>query len=115
MFTDVQIRDYKLLISGKVPMVLISRALPFKAVTVPNVSMFLTVEGAASSMMSRHSTLPYDQQRRNDYSLEVTDWDGRLQDSFFTYVKRTPDYDKNEVPWENGDNPVQVQMSAYLR
>ena len=89
---------------------------PFKAVlTFPNVSIFLTVEGAASSVMSRHSTLPYDQQRRNDYSLEVTDWDGRLQDSFFTYVKRTPDYDKNEVPWENGDNPVQVQMSAYLR
>ena len=72
--------------------------------------------GGGDGPSARRSTLPYDQQRRNDYSLEVTDWDGRLQDSFFNYVKRTPDYDKNEVPWDRNDNgPVQVQMSAYLR
>ena len=45
------------------------------------------------------------------------DYEGRLKDSFFKYIKRTKNYDRNEVPWdgERGSKPVQVQMSAYLR
>ena len=45
------------------------------------------------------------------------DYEGRLKDSFFKYIKRTKHYDRNEVPWDadRGAKPVQVQMSAYLR
>ena len=59
-----------------------------------------------------------------EYSdTDSTDYEGRLQDSFFKYVKRRKDYDQNEVPWKNQNEgstldekqPVQVQMSAYLR
>ena len=64
---------------------------------------------------TQRSTLTYQEQRRKDYSLDAMDYDGRLQDSFFQYVKRNKDYDQNEVPWEDGDKPVQVKMSAYLR
>ena len=46
---------------------------------------------------------------------EFDDFDGRLNDSFFKYVIRTDDYDKNEVPWADGGKPVKVHMSAYLR
>ena len=46
---------------------------------------------------------------------DFDDFDGRLNDSFFKYVIRTDDYDKNEVPWGEGGKPVRVQMSAYLR
>ena len=43
--------------------------------------------------------------------------DIKRQNSFFKFVKRTRDYDKNEVPWdgERGEKPVQVLLSAYLR
>ena len=47
--------------------------------------------------------------------LRFNDYENRLEDSFFKYVARTDDYDRNEVPWESGDQPVQVKMSAYLR
>lgn len=46
---------------------------------------------------------------------EFDDFDGRLNNSFFKYVIRTDDYDKNEVPWADGGKPVKVHMSAYLR
>ena len=46
---------------------------------------------------------------------DFDDFDGRLNDSFFKYVIRTDNYDKNEVPWADGGKPVRVQMSAYLR
>jgi hypothetical protein len=46
---------------------------------------------------------------------DFDDFDGRLNDSFFKYVIRTDNYDKNEVPWAEGGKPVRVQMSAYLR
>ena len=65
------------------------------------------------------TTMSYDEQRRHDYmDIDSTDYEGRLKDSFFKYVKRRKDYDQNEVPWEDnkeGVKPVQVQMSAYLR
>ena len=54
----------------------------------------------------------------NDYNAnEDVDYDGRLKDSFFKFIKRTKNYDRNEVPWEDdrGSKPVQIQMSAYLR
>lgn len=51
----------------------------------------------------------------DEEDLRFNDYENRLEDSFFKYVARTDDYDRNEVPWENGDNPVQVKMSAYLR
>ena len=51
----------------------------------------------------------------DDEDLRFNDYENRLEDSFFKYVARTDDYDRNEVPWENGDKPVQVKMSAYLR
>ena len=50
-----------------------------------------------------------------DDDLRFNDYENRLEDSFFKYVARTDDYDRNEVPWEDGGKPVQVQMSAYLR
>ena len=63
--------------------------------------------------------MSYDEQRRHDYSdAGGSDYEGRLKDSFFKYVKRRKDYDQNEVPWEDnkeGVKPVMVQMSAYLR
>ena len=42
---------------------------------------------------------------------------GRLTDSFFKYVIRKKDYDRNEVPWigERGSKPVIVKVSAFLR
>ena len=45
------------------------------------------------------------------------DYEGRLEEPFFKYVKRSKDYDQNEVPWpeKRGADPVQVQISAYLR
>ena len=45
------------------------------------------------------------------------DYEGRLEEPFFKYVKRSKDYDQNEVPWpeKRGGEPVQVQISAYLR
>ena len=45
------------------------------------------------------------------------DYEGRLEEPFFKYVKRSKDYDQNEVPWpeKRGAEPVQVQISAYLR
>ena len=51
------------------------------------------------------------------HDIEFTDFEGRLKNSFFKFVKRTKDYDKNEVPWdgERGAKPVQVLLSAYLR
>ena len=51
------------------------------------------------------------------YSKSANDYDGRLQDSFFKHVKRSKDYDRNEVPWDGkkGLKPVEIQMSAYLR
>ena len=51
----------------------------------------------------------------DDEDLRFNDYENRLEDSFFKYVARTDDYDRNEVPWESGDKPVQVKMSAYLR
>ena len=47
----------------------------------------------------------------------TNDYEGRLGDSFFKHVKRSKDYDRNEVPWEGekGSKPVEIQMSAYLR
>ena len=63
--------------------------------------------------------MSYNDQRRHDYSDSGgSDYEGRLKDSFFNYVKRRKDYDQNEVPWKDskeGVEPVQVQMSAYLR
>ena len=53
-----------------------------------------------------------------DYNVkDAVDYEGRLKDSFFKYIKRTKNYDRNEVPWEEnrGSKPVQIQMSAYLR
>ena len=53
-----------------------------------------------------------------DYSEnEDVDYEGRLTDSFFKFIKRTKNYDRNEVPWEGhrGSKPVQIEMSAYLR
>ena len=46
-----------------------------------------------------------------------TDYEGRLTDSFFKYVLRDKDYDRNEVPWigKRGSKPVKVQISAFLR
>ena len=65
------------------------------------------------------TTMTYEERRRQDYddSGGRQDYEGRLQDSFFKYVKRKTDYDLNEVPWEveGMGKPVQVQMSAYLR
>ena len=55
---------------------------------------------------------------KNQQHIEdIDDYEGRLTDSFFKYVKRTKDYDRNEVPWdgEKGSKPVEIQMSAYLR
>ena len=45
------------------------------------------------------------------------DYEGRLEEPFFKYVQRSKDYDRNEVPWpeKRGGEPVQVQISAYLR
>ena len=51
----------------------------------------------------------------DERDLRFNDYENRLEDSFFKYVARTDDYDRNEVPWEDGGKPVQVQMSAYLR
>jgi hypothetical protein len=51
----------------------------------------------------------------DEEDLRFNDYENRLEDSFFKYVARTDDYDRNEVPWEKGGKPVQVQMSAYLR
>ena len=53
---------------------------------------------------------------QNDRSDEQ-DYEGRLEEPFFKYVKRSKDYDQNEVPWpeKRGAEPVQVQISAYLR
>ena len=51
----------------------------------------------------------------DEEDLRFNDYENRLEDSFFKYVARSDDYDRNEVPWENGDKPVQVKMSAYLR
>ena len=54
----------------------------------------------------------------NDYNMnDHADYEGRLKDSFFKYIKRTKNYDRNEVPWEEdrGSKPVQIEMSAYLR
>ena len=47
----------------------------------------------------------------------TNDYEGRLGDSFFKHIKRSNDYDRNEVPWEGekGSKPVEIQMSAYLR
>ena len=47
----------------------------------------------------------------------TNDYEGRLGDSFFKHIKRSKDYDRNEVPWEGekGSKPVEIQMSAYLR
>ena len=56
--------------------------------------------------------------KSNDYNEnEDVDYEGRLKDSFFKFIKRTKNYDRNEVPWEEhrGSKPVQIQMSAYLR
>ena len=41
------------------------------------------------------------------------DYEGRLEEPFFKYVKRSKDYDQNEVPWpeKRGGEPVQVQIS----
>ena len=76
-----------------------------------------TQEPYTIGMDSTH--MSYEEQRRRDYSDKGSmDYEGRLQDSFFKYVKRRKDYDQNEVPWEDnkeGVKPVQVQMSAYLR
>ena len=76
-----------------------------------------TQEPYTIGMDSTH--MSYEEQRRRDYSdRDSMDYEGRLQDSFFKYVKRRKDYDQNEVPWEDnkeGVKPVQVQMSAYLR
>ena len=76
-----------------------------------------TQEPYTIGMDSTH--ISYEEQRRRDYSDKGSmDYEGRLQDSFFKYVKRRKDYDQNEVPWEDnkeGVKPVQVQMSAYLR
>ena len=45
------------------------------------------------------------------------DYDGRLTDSFFKYVVRDKDYDRNEVPWigQRGSSPVIIKVSAFLR
>ena len=45
------------------------------------------------------------------------DYDGRLTDSFFKYVVRDKDYDRNEVPWigQRGSIPVIIKVSAFLR
>ena len=53
----------------------------------------------------------------DDEDLRFNDYENRLEDSFFKYVARTDDYDRNEVPWESHEprKPVQVKMSAYLR
>ena len=72
-------------------------------------------QGNKKTTIPTGSTLTYQEQRRRDYTMDAVDYEGRLQDSFFDYIKRSTDYDKNEVPWENGGDPVQVQMSAYLR
>ena len=55
--------------------------------------------------------------KNQQYPEDVDDYEGRLTDSFFKYVKRTKDYDRNEVPWdgEKGSKPVEILMSAYLR
>ena len=52
-----------------------------------------------------------------NYRSDDQDYDGRLEEPFFKYVKRSKDYDQNEVPWpdKRGAEPVQVQISAYLR
>ena len=52
-----------------------------------------------------------------NYRSDDQDYEGRLEEPFFKYVKRSKDYDQNEVPWpdKRGAEPVQVQISAYLR
>ncbi len=81
--------------------------------------------GALASLASLTSMAQsYKQRSRNldallgefdEEDLRFNDYENRLEDSFFKYVARTDDYDRNEVPWEDGSKPVQVQMSAYLR
>ena len=46
-----------------------------------------------------------------------SDYEGRLTDSFFKYVIRDKNYDRNEVPWigERGSEPVKIHISAFLR
>ena len=48
----------------------------------------------------------------DDEDLRFNDYENRLEDSFFKYVARTDDYDRNEVPWESHEprKPVQVKM-----
>ena len=52
-----------------------------------------------------------------NYRSDDQDYEGRLEEPFFKYVKRSKGYDQNEVPWpdKRGAEPVQVQISAYLR
>ena len=52
-----------------------------------------------------------------NFPEEDIDYDGRLTDSFFKYVIRDKDYDRNEVPWigQRGSTPVIIRVSAFLR
>ena len=66
---------------------------------------------------SHHEHFNQKSSHEQQYSKSANDYDGRLQDSFFKHVKRSKDYDRNEVPWDGkkGLKPVEIQMSAYLR
>ena len=82
---------------------------------IQNTDPFIIPEEISSSLTNsyfahRRITRPLIKQRDTDY-------DGRLTDSFFKYVKRETDYDRNEVPWAGtrGSKPVIVQISAFLR
>ena len=70
-----------------------------------------------SNENSHHEHFNQKSSHEQQYSKSANDYDGRLQDSFFKYVKRSKDYDRNEVPWDGkkGLKPVEIQMSAYLR
>ena len=70
-----------------------------------------------SNENSHHEHFNQKSSHEQQYSKSANDYDGRLQDSFFKHVKRSKDYDRNEVPWDGkkGLKPVEIQMSAYLR
>ena len=81
------------------------------------VIVFLTLVLASKAWVQRGKSGSIDNLLNDveDDDLRFNDYENRLEDSFFKYVARTDDYDRNEVPWESGGKPVQVKMSAYLR
>ena len=89
--------------------------IPLTKKLVQNTNPFNIPETSSTSLTSAYTS--HRQITRPIIKQRDTDYEGRLANSFFKYVKRDNDYDQNEVPWtgERGSKPVIVQISAFLR